>query len=323
MLFAQVEAFLEIARRGHLGRAAEAIFLSQPALTARLKGLEEELRVTLFIRSRRGMRLTDAGRAFLPHAERSLASLIDARRTLADLRRGQGGELVLGAAPAISTYVLPTVLMRFHAAHPGVRLTVRTGHSEEILEMVLRDQVQVGLVRALRHPGVESIPLYADELVLVATAKHRFAKTGRIRIQDLANEQLILFDRTSSYYELTSALFREAGVVPVAVMELDNAEAAKKMVEAGLGIALLPRAAVAAELAAGGLTAVRIAGAAVVRRRIVAIRRRDGGPPTGVVEAFLVALRELRAAPNDRRRRSDRSARSIGPRSPAGHTIAV
>lgn len=301
MLLAQIEGFIEVARRGQVGRAAEALFLTQPALTARLKGLERELGTTLFVRTRRGMRLTDAGRAFLPHAERAVASLADGEKSLAELRRGGAGELVLGAAPAISTYVLPAILARFRAAHPNVRLSVRTGHSEEILDMVLRDQVRLGFVRALRHPEVESLPLYEDELVLVANASHPFAAKGRIRTDELATEQLILFDRTSSYYELTSALFRQAGVVPLAVMELDNAEAAKKMVEAGLGVALLPRTAVEAELAAGRLGAVRIAGAAPLRRRIVAIRRRDEGPPTGVLAAFLAMLREFRETAPGRR----------------------
>lgn len=295
LLLAQVEGFVEVARLGNVGRAAEALFVSQPALTARLKSVEAELGVALFVRTRRGMRLTDAGRAFLPFAERALASLGEGRKLLADLKRGRSGELLLGAAPAISTYVLPSILRRFHAAHPAVRLSVRTGHSEEVLAMVLRDEVQLGLVRALRHPDVESLPLYEDDLVLVVDANHPFAAKERIRMEEVASEQLILFDRTSSYYELTSALFREAGVVPRAVMELDNAEAAKQMVRQGLGIALLPRTAVAEDLRGGTLRGVRIAGAAPVRRRIVAIRRRDAGAPQGVVAAFLSTLEELRA----------------------------
>lgn len=308
MLFAQVEGFLEVARRGNVGRAAEALFVSQPALTARLKALERELGGPLFVRTRRGMRLTESGRAFLPYAERALVSLADGRKLLTDLGRGAAGELLLGAAPAISTYVLPAILKRFRAAHPAVRLSVRTGHSEEVLDMVLRDEVQLGLVRALRHPDVESVPLYEDEVVLVVNAGHPFAARGRIRIEELVGEHLVLFDRTSSYHELTSALFRQAGVVPHAVMELDNAEAAKKMVEEGLGLALLPRTAVAAELARGVLRSVRIAGASPVRRRIVAVRRRDAGPPSGVVAAFLAILREPREAEAPRRARARRSS---------------
>src|SRR5919109_1262126 len=172
----QLDAFVEVARRGSVSRAAEALFVTQPTLTARLKGLERHLDAKLFVRSHRGMRLSDAGRAFLPYAERTLDTVSTGRRLLAELARGEAGPLALGAAPAVSTYVLPRILTRFRSLHPKVSLAVRTGHSEEVLELVLREQVQIGLGRALRHPHVEAIPLYEDELVLVVDPKHRFAE---------------------------------------------------------------------------------------------------------------------------------------------------
>jgi DNA-binding transcriptional LysR family regulator len=290
MLFSQVEGFVETAHRRNLSRAAEALHVTQPALTARLQGLEAELGTTLFVRGRRGMELTDAGRAFLPYAERALAALDDGTSLLAEFGRGATGELVLGAAPAVSTYVLPPLLLRFTEAHPKVRLSVRTGHSEEILELALRREIDLGLVRALRHPEIESRPLYEDELVLVVDAGHAFADRGVIAVDEIADVRLILFDRTSSYYDLTNAFFREAGVAPSGVIELDNIDAAKQMVDQGLGIALLPHTAVAAELADGRLRQVTIAGAEPIRRRIVAIRRRDLGPPSGPVAGFLEVL---------------------------------
>jgi DNA-binding transcriptional LysR family regulator len=290
MLFSQVEGFVETAHRRNLSRAAEALHVTQPALTARLQGLEAELGTTLFVRGRRGMELTDAGRAFLPYAERALAALDDGTSLLAEFGRGATGELVLGAAPAVSTYVLPPLLLRFTEAHPKVRLSVRTGHSEEILELALRREIDLGLVRALRHPEIESRPLYEDELVLVVDAGHPFADRGVIAVDEIADVRLILFDRTSSYYDLTNAFFREAGVAPSGVIELDNIDAAKQMVDQGLGIALLPHTAVAAELADGRLRQVTIAGAEPIRRRIVAIRRRDLGPPSGPVAGFLEVL---------------------------------
>jgi DNA-binding transcriptional LysR family regulator len=290
MLFSQVEGFVETARRRNLSRAAEALHVTQPALTARLQALEAELGTTLFVRGRRGMELTDAGRAFLPYAERALAALDDGTSLLAEFGRGATGELVLGAAPAVSTYVLPPLLLRFTEAYPKVRLSVRTGHSEEILELALRREIDLGLVRALRHPEIESRPLYEDELVLVVDAGHQFADRGVIAVDEIADVRLILFDRTSSYYDLTNAFFREAGVAPSGVIELDNIDAAKQMVDQGLGIALLPHTAVAAELADGRLRQVTIAGAEPIRRRIVAIRRRDLGPPSGPVAGFLEVL---------------------------------
>jgi DNA-binding transcriptional LysR family regulator len=295
----QLEAFVEVARLGSVSRAAEALYATQPTLTARLKGLEQELDAQLFVRSQRGMRLSDAGRAFLPYAERTLDTVSSGRRLLAELARGEAGQLALGAAPAVSTYVLPRILTRFRRTHPKVSLAVRTGHSEEVLELVLREQVQVGLGRVLRHPQVEAIPLYEDELVLVVDPRHRFAAEKEVGPDELTEVQLILFDRTSSYHRLTSEFFEGVGAVPRGVMELDNIDAAKKMVEQGLGVALLPHTAVAAELEAGSLQAVTLADAPAPKRQIVIFRRRDAGPPSGALQAFLNCLSDLRPSLQD------------------------
>ena len=131
-------------------------------------------------------------------------------------------------------------------------------------------------------------------MLLVVSRRHPFASRTKVRMDELASERLILFDRTSSYHELTSALFREAGVVPVSVMELDNVEAAKKMVQQGLGVALLPRMALSAELRSRSLRPVRLIGAQPVRRPIVALRRKDAGEPIGPVAGFLRTLREAK-----------------------------
>lgn len=293
MLLAQIEAFVEVARRGSVSRAAEALFVTQPALTARLKSLERQVGAPLLVRTGRGVRLSDAGRTFLPYAQRAIEAVDEGRRVVADLGRGSTGQLAVGAAPAVSTYVLPAILERLQAAYPSVQLAVRTGHSEEVLDLVLREQVEIGLVRALRHPEIESIPLYEDELVLVAHPEHGFSESGEIAVGQIALERLILFDRTSSYHDVTSSFLREAGVIPRGVMELDNIDAAKKMVRQGLGVALLPYTAVAEELAAGTLGSARIADAEPVRRRIVAIRRRNAGQPSDIVAALLDTIADV------------------------------
>src|SRR5919201_3986851 len=112
MLLNQIAAFVETAERKSVSRAAEALFISQPALTARLKALEADLVAQLFVRTPRGMRLTDAGSAFLPYAVRALATLTDGLVQVHALERGGAGRLVVGAAPEVSTYVLPPLLKR-------------------------------------------------------------------------------------------------------------------------------------------------------------------------------------------------------------------
>jgi DNA-binding transcriptional LysR family regulator len=315
VLFSQIAAFVEVARRRSVSRAAEALFVTQPALTARLQGLERNLGARLFVRTPRGMKLTEAGESFLPYAVRALDSLTDGRMQVNALERGGAGRLAIGAAPAVSTYVLPGLLKRFAQSHPRVEVRVRTGHSEEMLELVLREQVDVGLVRALQHRDISSTPLYEDRLILVVDPEHPFAASGGIRLAEISGQQLILFDRTSSYHELTSALFRRAGIAPNGVMELDNIDAAKKMVEQGFGVALLPHTSVADELAAGTLAEVAVQDAEPVRREIVAIRRRDAGPATGTVGAFLDTFAAARAELTEWPRRSVAAPHRAGARS--------
>ncbi len=290
MLLVHIEGFLEVARFASVSRAAEALYVTQPTLTARLHALERELGERLFVRGRQGMRLTDSGRAFLPYAERAVRALRDGRRAIAEVGSAAAGQLLLATAPAVSTYLLPGVLERFVASHPRVEVVVRTGHSEDVLQMVLRDEVQVGLGRALSHPEVELQPFYEEELVLVVAPDHPFAVAPTVSIAEVGTEQLILFDRTSSYYEITQAAFLAAGVALRGLMELDNIEAAKKMVERGLGVSLLPRTAVAGEVDAGSLCRIELRDAAPMRRQIVAMRRHDAGPPSGLVRAFLELL---------------------------------
>src|SRR4029450_2294416 len=261
MLFGQVQAFIEVARTGNVSRAAEALYVTQPALTARIQALEKELGETLFVRTGRGVRLTDAGRVFLPHAERAVQAIDDGRQALTDLRSASAGRLALGGAPAVSTYVLPPVLKG--------------------LATLLHDEVQVGLVRTLRHPDIDSVPLYDDELVLVCNPQHRFARRGSVELAEVGRERLVMFDRTSSYFELTQSLFLRGGVVAHTVMELDNIEAAKKMVEEGLGVALLPRVSVAREVSNGQLAEIDVVDAPPIKRSIDAIRRKDAGSPAG------------------------------------------
>jgi DNA-binding transcriptional LysR family regulator len=290
MLNAQVEGFVAVAREGNLRRAAELLYVSQPALTARIQGLEAELGTPLFRRTRTGMELTHAGRAFLPYAQRALESLRGGAALVAELSAGVTGELAIGAAPAVSAYVLPELLARYTQRFPNVRLVVRTSHSEALVDMVVRGEVQLAVVREMRDARIVNRPLFEDELVLVARPDHPFAQAGRIDVSAIHGAQLILFDRTSSYYDLTNALFRGAGVIPRGVMELDNIEAAKRMVERGLGVALLPGTAVARSLVDGTLSEVALAGVEPIERRMVMVEHQAVREQPDIVAQFVALL---------------------------------
>jgi DNA-binding transcriptional LysR family regulator len=288
----QLEAFVEVVSRGSVTGAAQALYVTQPALTARLNALEQAVGAHLLVRRRGGVRLTEAGRAFLPYAERALQAVAEGRGVLTELERGAAGHVAICASPVVSTYALPTILERLSTTHPGVRVAVRTGHSEEMIEVVKRGEVAVGLLRAFNDPDVEQFTLYEDELVLVVNDAHSCGEV--VRLADLADEHFVLFDRASSYHELTNAMFLEAGIAPRSVMELDNVDSAKKMVELGLGVAFLPHVAVADEVRSGRLRIVGIADSQPPRRPIVAVRRKDAGAPLGSTAAFLRLLQAMR-----------------------------
>ena len=293
--FTGLESFLTVARTGNLTEAARELHVTQPGLTARLQRLEAELGAELLVRLPRGVRLTEAGRALLPYAERALESLDQGTAAVRDLVRGTGGRIEIGAAPAVSTYVLPRALQRFAREHPAVALGVRTGHSEELLSLVLAEQVQIAIVRTLRHPEIESTPLYEDEVVLATHPAHAFAGDHAVRVEQLGDQPLILFDPSSSYHELTSAMYRAAGVAPRGVMVLDSIDAAKRMVQLGLGIALLPRSALREELDDGSQAAITVVSTAPVRRQIVAIRRRDSGDLSPALAALVRCVQDVAA----------------------------
>ena len=293
MQLAQIQGFLEVARRGNVSRAAVALRITQPALTARLQALEQELGQPLFVRNRRGVQLTEAGSAFLPYAEQAVAALASGMAEIAEVSAGAGGELTLAVAPQVSTYVLPHLLTRYAAEFPGVRLVVRTTHSEEIVDLVVRREVQAGLCRQVGHPLLAYTPVYVDQLVLVSPPDSPLATADAAARSALTEMPLVLFDRASSYYELTTALLREAGVRPRSVIELDNVEAAKRMVAGGLGVALLPRTSVAEEIDSGALVGLRFQDAEPAPRHIGLVRRRDAGQPSPALAAFLALVKRV------------------------------
>ena len=301
----QLEAFLQVAAHRSFSRAAEALQLTQPSVTARIQSLERDLGEPLFERNGRGVSLTEVGTAFLPHAQRVLKALHDGRDAVQSLRQLELGTLRLGAAPTISTYVLPELILSFRSRYPGLEVSVHTEHSEQIVQMVLADEVQLGLERTITHGEVVSVPLYQDEVVLIAASGDPFGRKGAVQIEDVGERPLIMFNRGSSYYTLVDNALRQAGLLVTPAMELDNMEATKKMVEKGLGIAILPKVAVEREVARGELCEVRVEGMTMPQREISLIYRRSR-PLSRAAQAFVQLLEErygVKAPPPDEHRR--------------------
>ena len=291
----QLTTFVAVATVGGFHRAAETLRVSQPAVSARIKALEDSLGSPLFARSRSGLTLTEAGRILRPYAEQLLKTASQARQAVHELKPASGGPLQIAAALSISVYFLPDVLKRFQRAHPKVIIAIRPGHSKEVLEMVLNEEAEIGLARSLQHPMIETISLRDDPLLLVAHPVQGPTRARHARLEQVAAWPLIFYERGSSDWTLTHSLFRRAGLVPNIAFEVDTIETAKRMVERGLGVAFLPQLAVGREIRAGKLLAIKLLDAEPLGRSLDVIHPRQR-PLRGQAQAFLRAIKEAAAA---------------------------
>jgi len=285
MELAQLDAFLQVAHHRSFSRAAEALFLTQPSVTARIQSLEREIGERLFERTGRSVTLTDAGHAFIPHAQRALTAVQEGTDAIEAVRHGDVGSIRIGASSSIATYVLPAILSRFRETRPRVHVHLATGNTEEMVEKLLAGEIHVAITRLTQHPEIESLHLYNDDLALVVAPGHRFAVKGRVSVAEAGREPFLFFERHSSYHSLIYSMFLRVGVVPESVMELDSMETTKHMVEAGLGVAILPEVSIQRETTTGTLKRVEIrdmeqpaqreVGVHVLRNRAIAPPLRD------------------------------------------------
>ncbi|CAN5242226.1 LysR family transcriptional regulator [soil metagenome] len=288
MELAQVEAFVEAVRLGSITRAAAAMELTQPTVTARLRGLEVELAAQLLVRGRRGVSLTPAGRRFLPRANAALEAL---RRGASEARgeRARATVLAVGIASDLALYLAPAALARLARRYPDVEVTVRSGHSRFIADLVRAEETETGLISQLvTLPDLAARPLFSEAVPVVVTRGHRLARRPSVQLQQLAEEGLVVREPAAFLRTLTLAFFAAGGTAPRIVMELDNTEACKRIVLSGLGAALLPEMSIRSELAGGDLVALRVEGHPAPRRTIHVLQRQ--GAELSATAAALVRM---------------------------------
>ncbi|HEY2589290.1 MAG TPA: LysR family transcriptional regulator [Tepidisphaeraceae bacterium] len=240
----QVGAFVELARCGSLRLAAEALHITEQGVRNRLLALEQRLGVELYRKARgprRATPLTPKGVEFLPHANnfleraRELAELFDATKA--------PREVHVAASQYLLTYVLIDAVRRFHAAQPGLRIRLST-HSEREIEQVLLSEPQVALGVAAPYEPASELQyqhMFSMDWSLLAPPRHPLlARKRRVRLRDLAGEPLILFERGSTGRQHVLDAFQERGLNPRVAMETTTTEIVVRMVEAGLGVAIVP-----------------------------------------------------------------------------------
>lgn len=287
----QLETFLAVASYGGFHRAAAALHVSQPAVSARIGALEQSLGTRLFDRGPSGFSLSPAGKALRPHAEKLLQQVAVARQAVHELRPAFGGALPIAASLSICTYLLPEVLKSYQSKNPQVVVSVRSGNSAQVLKMVLEGEVEFGLARSLHHPEVETISLRDDPLMLVGHPRHPAMGNRKVSLEQVEGFPIISYDRGSSDWTLMNGLFRRAGLLPNIVLEVETIEACKRMVLRKLGLAFLPQIAVHDEVRRKKLLTLEITDAESLGRSLdVIVPRRHPLSPNG--RSLLEELRE-------------------------------
>jgi DNA-binding transcriptional LysR family regulator len=251
---AAIEAFLAVVRLAGFTRAADALHLSQPALSRRIALLEQELGQTLFERRRSGVALTDAGNAFLPHAQAVLASLRDGIVAVQALAHGDAGRLAVAIVGTLASTDLTARLRRFRDEHPRLQVVLRTGNSAEVSGLVRRGEATLGL-RYFPDPApdVVSRTLYREELVVVAAAEHPLVSARRIAPERLRGESWVAFPMRrgsvpDAFGQVVARALATAGLDGANVVAIDSLTAQKRLVEAGFGLALVPESSVREEV---------------------------------------------------------------------------
>ena len=263
----QLLAFVTLSRVGSFTLAAKEMFLTQSAISHAMKTLEEEVGCRLFDRAGRRVLLTQAGEQFLRHAEKILAEMAAARHGLEQLTTWGHGRLRLGASTTACQYILPTVLREFKQSFPKYSISIEPGDHSRQIELLDHNQIDLAIMLepAGLH-GLTFVPLFEDELRFLVAPTHPWAQAGHVPRDAIAEETLILYNKTSYTFRLVSEYFRNEAIPLGHFIELGSMDAIKELVKIGLGVGVLAPWVARVELASGALVSFPLGRRQLIRR---------------------------------------------------------
>jgi DNA-binding transcriptional LysR family regulator len=287
----------EVARAGSFSAAADALFLSQSAVSQQIATLEREVGMQLLDRTREGPKLTDAGRVLVAHADAAIARLDEAERELAAIAGLEGGELRLASFPTASATVLTEAVSVFHRRHPKVRLGVADAEPEESLPQLRRGEIDLALtfdyptIPAIDERDLDRTLLLTESMHLCLPAEHPLAARDVVPLAELRDEVWLCGSLPSTCGEVILSACRNAGFEPRVGFESDDYHVIQGFIAAGLGFTLLPDLALAT--LRSGLV-VRATDPPAPRRRVWAATRAEGArsPATSAMVEILVDVGE-------------------------------
>jgi DNA-binding transcriptional LysR family regulator len=290
---ALLRSFVVLAEERHFGQAALRLNVSQPALSKRLRRLEEMVGGPLLVRGYRDVRLTEPGRVLLERARSLLREAGQALEVSREAVRGEAGLLRIGFGVASIAELLPEVLLRFRRAHPRVQIEMRDMSSPAQVEALRRGEIDLGFVRQQpsSEAGIDWLPILRERLV--AAVQPRSPWRDRPGLPSLARAPFVACSRavSASYYDHVVALCRAAGFAPRIVTETNDLFSLLQLVRAGVGVALVPSA--AAAMRVPGVRLKKVVEPAAAWDIALARRKQDSGP---LVDAFVRVAREVTGA---------------------------
>jgi len=274
MDFDQLHTFLEIVRLKSFSKAAQTCYRTQPAISAQVRQLEQELRADLFERFGSRISLTTAGRIFAQHAEQMLELRRRAQDAIAELETNPRGELVIAANEATCIYVLPTVFSVYRQLFPAVQLQVDRSYATRVVEAVAENSADFGLTQLpVDEKRLQVVDIHKDEICAIVPAGHPLAGRKTVEARDVTESYLLLPKQGKTRTRLNQWLEPVEDHIRIS-MELDSTEMMKRFVLAGLGVSFLAISNCREEIAAGKLDAISLAPEPMVRR-LGLIYRRD------------------------------------------------
>src|SRR2546430_4725326 len=274
MDFDQLETFLEVARLSSFSRAAERRFRTQPAISAQIRALEEEVGARLLDRSGGKVSITQSGKLFQKYAEETLEARKAVLTAIAETERVPRGEIIVGANEGTCLHILPEVFAEFKRQYPDVAVNIKRADYGKILESVIDNSVDFGVVSLpVTDNRLKIVLIHRDELVIIAPPGHPLAENKSARVADISNFPLVM-PKVGYTRDGLEGLFNERRVKPRYAMELDSSELLKRFVAANVGVGFIARSHVQEDVQAEGLAAIWISDAQI-RRDLALVYRKD------------------------------------------------
>jgi LysR family transcriptional regulator, transcriptional activator of the cysJI operon len=296
MLNFRLRVFRAVAKHSSFRKAAEGLYLSQPAVSLQIKALEQDLGLQLFDRSGSHVVLTPAGETLLRYVDKLDAIAGEAEGALAAFRSEVRGKLAIGASLTVAQYVLPRLLGHFVQENPHLEISVTTHNSERVIDDVAEQRTALGLVEGpARRRDVKLEPVLDDELVVIVPPAHEWVEQGEIEADQLRSVPFLRREQGSGSRLVAELALGKVGLRPSdlnVMVEFDMTEAIKSGVEAGLGVGIVSRWTIRKELELGTLRTVTVRGLRW-QRKLSAVYR-AGPEPRGAAASFLRFIRDAR-----------------------------